>query len=170
MMSNEKIMVIGCPGAGKSYFSRQLHEITAIPLYHLDMIWHKADKTNISEQEFDQKLTDIMAQKQWIIDGNYQRTLEKRLVACDTVYFLDYPVSLCLESALSHISKKRDDMPWIEEEADEEFISFIKDFPNEQLGYIYQLLQRYPKKNIIIFKDRERSQTYLENLKELQLF
>lgn len=169
-MSNDKIMVIGCPGAGKSYFARQLHEITAIPLYHLDMIWHKADKTNISEQEFDQKLTDIMAQKQWIIDGNYQRTLEKRLVACDTVYFLDYPVSLCLESALSRIGKKRDDMPWIEEEADEEFISFIKDFPNEQLGYIYQLLQRYPNKNIIIFKDREQSQTYLENLKELQLF
>lgn len=56
----EKIIVIGSPGAGKSTFSRKLSEIMGVPLYHLDMIWHKADKTNISKEEFDKKLNDIL--------------------------------------------------------------------------------------------------------------
>ena len=33
----KKIIVIGCPGSGKSTFSRELHKRTNIPLYHLDM-------------------------------------------------------------------------------------------------------------------------------------
>lgn len=44
----EKIIVIGSPGAGKSTFARQLRDITSLPLYYLDMLWHKPDKTNVS--------------------------------------------------------------------------------------------------------------------------
>ena len=51
-----KIIVIGCPGAGKSTFARKLKNITNLPLYHLDMIWHKPNKTNISRKEFDKEL------------------------------------------------------------------------------------------------------------------
>ena len=32
-----KVIVIGCPGSGKSTFSRALHELTDLPLYHLDL-------------------------------------------------------------------------------------------------------------------------------------
>lgn len=50
----EKIMVIGSPGAGKSTFSRKLRDVTGLPLYYLDTIWHKPDRTNISREEFDE--------------------------------------------------------------------------------------------------------------------
>lgn len=43
-----KVIVIGSPGAGKSTFSRQLHRLTGLPLYHLDLLWHKPDRTNVS--------------------------------------------------------------------------------------------------------------------------
>ena len=33
----KKVIVIGCPGSGKSTFARALHNKTGIPLYHLDM-------------------------------------------------------------------------------------------------------------------------------------
>lgn len=49
-----KIIVIGCPGAGKSTFARKLSKLTEIPLYYLDMPW--------VELEFDE------AFKQWILD------------------------------------------------------------------------------------------------------
>jgi len=42
-----KIMVIGCPGGGKSTFARALGEITKLPVYHLDMLFWNADKTNV---------------------------------------------------------------------------------------------------------------------------
>jgi len=67
----KRIIVIGSPGAGKSTFARQLRDITGLPLYYLDMIWHLPDRTTITKDEFDQKLMDILKTDTWIIDGNY---------------------------------------------------------------------------------------------------
>ena len=93
----EKIIVIGSPGTGKSTFATKLHKCINIPLFHLDLIWHKKDKTNITRDEFDELLETILKKDKWIIDGNYDRTLEMRLKVCDTVFLLDYPVNICLE-------------------------------------------------------------------------
>ena len=131
-----KVIIIGCPGAGKSTFARKLRDDTNLPLYYLDMLWHKEDKTNISREEFDTKLNDILKKDKWIIDGNYLRTLEMRLKECDTVFLLDYPLEVCLDGAKSRIGKKREDMPWVETELDEEFKQFIEDFSKEQLPQV----------------------------------
>ena len=56
----KRIIVIGSPGAGKSTFARQLRDVTGLPLYYLDMIWHLPDRTTITKDEFDQKLMDIL--------------------------------------------------------------------------------------------------------------
>lgn len=42
----KKLIVIGSPGAGKSTFARKLRDVTGLPLFYLDMLWHKSDKTN----------------------------------------------------------------------------------------------------------------------------
>lgn len=81
-----KIIVIGSPGAGKSTFARKLRDKTGLPLHYLDAIWRRSDKTNITRDEFDSKLADILKTDEWIVDGNYGRTLEMRLKACDTVF------------------------------------------------------------------------------------
>ena len=67
----EKVLVIGCPGAGKSTFARKLRDRTSLPLYYLDMIWHRADGTNISREAFVRQVSEIVGREQWIIDGNY---------------------------------------------------------------------------------------------------
>ena len=161
----ERIMVIGSPGAGKSTFSRKLRDVTGLPLYYLDTIWHKQDRTYISKEEFDEKLMDIVKEDRWIIDGNYQRTLKKRLERCDTVFFLDYPLEVCLEGAAARIGKKREDLPWLETELDEEFRQYIIDFSKDQLPEIYSLLEEYKKdRDILIFHTREAANIYLRNL------
>ena len=99
----KKIMVIGSPGAGKSTCARKLQRKTHLPLYYLDMLWHRADKTNVSREEFDARLGEILQKDAWIIDGNYQRTLEMRLQACDTVFLLDFPLEICLAGVKSRI-------------------------------------------------------------------
>ena len=158
----KKVIIIGCPGAGKSTFARKLKEKTGLPLFYLDMIWHKADGTNISRDEFDGKIKEIMKKEQWILDGNYIRTLEMRLKECDTVFLLDYPLELCLEGAASRIGKERPDMPWVESEFDLEFRQFIVDFPKDSLPKIYELLKKYEKeKELHIFRKREDAEEYL---------
>lgn len=65
--------------------------------------------------------------------GNYGRTLEMRIQACETIFLLDFPVEECLAGAESRIGKQRVDMPWIETEFDDEFRQWIIDFPKNEL-------------------------------------
>lgn len=161
----EKVIVIGCPGAGKSTFARRLREKTGLPLYYLDMLWHKPDRTNVSEEEFDVCLQKILEQENWIVDGNYLRTLEMRLQACDSVFLLNYPLEVCLEGARARIGTVREDMPWQETELDEEFRQWILDFPRDQLPVIRKLLEKYgDKRNIVIFQSRQEAELYLKGL------
>lgn len=157
----KKILVIGNSGSGKSTFARKLHRATGLPLFHLDLVWHLPDKTNISREEFDTRLEEILALKEWIIDGNYQRTLQRRITACDTIFLLDYPVEVCLAGVAERIGKDRPDMPWQETEFDPEFRQWILDFPNTQLPDIYRLLDQYrDQKQIIIFTSREEADAW----------
>lgn len=121
----KKVIVIGCPGAGKSTFARKLRDRTSLPLYYLDMIWHRADGTNISREAFVRQVSEIVGREQWIIDGNYLNSLEMRLQECDTVFLLDYPTELCLDGVKERIGKKREDLPWVEKEFDREFRQWI---------------------------------------------
>lgn len=158
----KKVIVIGCPGAGKSTFSRKLRDKTGLPLFYLDRLWHKPDKTTVSKDEFDARLAEILRKEEWIIDGNFNRTLERRLAVCDTVFLLDFPLAVCLDGVSRRIGKKREDMPWVETEFDEDFKSWITDFPNVQLPAIYRLLEKYrDSKNIIIFKSRQQADEWL---------
>lgn len=157
-----KAIVIGSPGAGKSTFARKLRDVTGLPLYYLDMLWHMPDRSNISTEEFDAHLSDIVKNNRWIIDGNYQRTLEMRLRECDTVFFLDYPLEVCLSGVECRIGKAREDMPWIETEFDPEFKRWIIDFEKDQLPHIYELIYTYQKdKDIIIFRSRKEAADYI---------
>ncbi len=160
-----KVIVIGSCGAGKSTFSKKLAEYTNLPLYHLDMIWNNDDKTTISRDEFDDKLEQIFKSDKWIMDGNYQRTLERRLQECDTVFLLDYPLEVCLLGAQSRVGIERDDLPWIEENLNEEIKQKIMRFPQEKLPEIYRFLNKYQEdKDIIIFKSREDAENYIKSI------
>ena len=156
----KKVIIIGCPGAGKSTFARRLRDATGLPLYYLDMIWHKADKTNITRQEFDLKLSEIVKTDKWIIDGNYGRTLEMRLIECDTVFLLDLPLSVCLAGAEARIGTKREDMPWKEDRLDDEFRDWIMNFSRNEMPRVYELLRKYKNKNIIVFRSRAEVDHY----------
>ena len=166
-----RIMVIGCPGSGKSTFSKALHEITDIPLYHLDMMYWNADRTTVDKAVFREKLSGTIQKSQWIIDGNYGSTIELRLQACDTVIFLDYPVDVCLNGIRERRGKARTDMPWIEksDEEDAEFIEFIKNYNSQNRPEVMALLDKYSDREIYIFKSRDEADEFLKHTNQNDL-
>ena len=160
-----KVIVIGCPGSGKTTFAEKLNKITGLPLYYLDAIWHKPDKTHVSREQFDERISLIFNEDKWIIDGNYKRTIETRLKECDTVFLFDLPTEVCLQGVTDRIGKGRYDLPWLETELDTEFKQFIEEFPNHTLPYIYELIDKYKaEKQVIIFKSRKDADKYINNL------
>lgn len=160
----KKVIVIGCPGSGKTTFAEKLHKETSIPLFYLDAIWHKSDRTHISREEFDTRIKEIFALDKWIIDGNYSRTIEARLKECDTVFLFDLPTEICLQGATERLGKGRYDMPWIDTELDLRLRQEIETFAGEKLPFIYNLLDKYRQnREIIIFKSRKDADDFINN-------
>lgn len=163
----KKVIIIGCPGSGKTTFAVKLNGLTGLPLYHLDAIWHKPDKTHIPREEFDKRASEIFATPEWIIDGNYGRTIETRIQHCDTVFLFDLPTEVCLQGARERIGKGRYDLPWIDTELDPVLKQTIVDFPHKSLPGIYELVDKYnSQKQFVIFKSREDTEVYLNKLKQ----
>ncbi len=160
----KKIIVIGCPGSGKSTLSRALHQKTGLPLYHLDMMFWNPDKTTVEKSIFRERLSAVLEKDEWIIDGNYSSTMELRLAACDTVIFLDYPLDVCLGGVRKRRGKPRSDMPWVETEDDAEFIEFIKSYNEQQKPRVLSLLEKYRSKNVITLTSREEADEFLARL------
>lgn len=162
----KKVIVIGCPGSGKTTFAEKLNICTDLPLYYLDAIWHKPDKTHIPREEFEERIKEIFSTDEWIIDGNYGRTIEMRLKECDTVFLFDLPTEVCIQGATERIGKGRYDLPWLETELDPEFESFINEFPKTTLPKIYDLIEKYKTgKQVIIFKSREEADNYINEIR-----
>lgn len=161
----KKILVIGCPGSGKSTFSRELQRITALPLCHLDQLYWNADRTTVSNAVFLQRLHEVLGQEHWIIDGNYSKSLELRLRRCDTVFFLDYPTDVCLSGIASRIGKPRPDLPWTETQTDPELIEVVRNYPARERQAVMALLEQYAdEKTVFRFQTREAANSFLQSL------
>ena len=161
----KRILVIGCPGSGKSSFARELQRRLGIPLHHLDMMYWNADKTTVEKRVFLERLSAALERDEWIIDGNYSSTMELRMQKCDTVIFLDYPLEVCLGGISERRGKARSDIPWIEsEEYDKEFVDFVKNYESQSRPQVMNLLNKYSYKNIFILKDRNDAKSFLDKI------
>ncbi|MBO7440522.1 MAG: hypothetical protein J6U21_12690 [Bacteroidales bacterium] len=157
----KKAIIIGPSGSGKTTFAQMLHNAMGLPLYHLDNIWWNADKTHISRPEFDLKLSDLLCRDSWIIDGDYSRTYEPRIAACDTVFFLDFDINICMEGLTQRLGKPRPDMPWIDYELDQELVARVQKYETENKPVLLSLFEKYPEKRVIIFKTRKDAEEWV---------
>lgn len=160
-----RVLVIGCPGSGKSTLARALCAAVGLPLYHLDKLYWNVDGTHVSREVFRARLTHVLRQPSWIIDGNYGSTLAWRLRFCDTVLFLDYPLEVCLGGIREREGQPRSDMPCLMPEGEsEEFLAVVKEFNFANRPAIMDLLRTYPDKNTVIFQSRSEAAAFLANL------
>ena len=92
----KRVLIVGCPGAGKSTLAKELAEATRLPVVHLDRHYWQPGWQRPDSASWQKTVEKLAAQSEWIMDGNYSGTLEQRLASADTLIHLDYTTSLCL--------------------------------------------------------------------------
>ena len=163
----KRILVIGCPGSGKSYFAKRLGLILNLPVIHMDNLYWKKDKTSISHEELENNLKPYLEKDSWIIDGNYHRTLKMRLKSATDVFFLDVSREECIQGMLERIDQERDDIPWVETKEDaEELIAWTEDYEKRTKQEEEALLNEYKQVVVHRFKSRQEIDNYLANIKK----
>lgn len=95
-----KAIVIGCPGSGKSTFAKKLSKYTKTPLCYLDRMNWNGDKTAVAREIFDERLSAVLQKDEWIIDGNYMRTMETRMTKADVTFLFDLPTDIMYRRSL----------------------------------------------------------------------
>ncbi len=164
----ERVMIIGCGGAGKSTLARKLGEKTGLPVVHLDKIWWSPGNwEHMDRAEFEEILKQELEKPRWILDGNFRRTLEMRLEKCDTVIYLDFPRLVCLKNWAGRVIQNwgcaREEMgEGCAERFDPEFALWIWNFNKNYRARFYQLLNAAQGKEVIILKSRREVERFLE--------
>lgn len=163
----KRILVIGCPGAGKSYFSKKLGEILNLPVIHMDNLYWRENKTPITREELIAKLEPYLKQEQWIIDGNYHHTLEFRLKYATDVFFLNLSREECVKGIKERVNQTRDDIPWIETLEDaEELIKWTEDYESRTKAEEIALLNKNQQVVVHTLSSREEVNNYLKQISQ----
>ena len=164
-----RIMIIGCGGSGKSTLARQLGEITGLPVVHLDKLFWKPGWVESAKEEIDAKIMEELCKPRWIMDGNYNRTLPKRLKYCDTVIYLDFSRFACLMGVAKRIlttyGTVRPDMgEGCPERIDFDFLKWIWNFNADRREEYYHLLNENAGVKKIILKNRRQVRAFLREI------
>lgn len=166
----ERVIIIGCGGSGKSTLAQKLGEITGFPVVHLDQIfWSPGNWEHLDNDSFDRFLQVELEKTKWILDGNYDRTLEKRLQYCDTVIWLDYNRFVCIGGWIRRVvtnwGKARPDMAeGCNEWFDPAFAKWLWNFNKEKRLKYSKLLSNRSDILVLRFRTRRQLKKYLNSI------
>ena len=165
----ERILIIGCGGAGKSTLARQLGDKLGLPVVHLDGIFWLPNWVERDRDEFDERIRQELVKETWIMDGNYNRTLPERIQYCDTIIYLDFSRMACLWGVLKRVvttyGTVRPDMgAGCPERFDLEFLKWVWNYNKNKREQNYRLLNESEGVETIVLKNRRMVRRFLNHL------
>lgn len=165
-----RVLVIGIPGAGKSTFSRALATATGLPLIHLDKEFWRPGWVQTPRPQWRVKVAELASGERWVMDGNYDSSLDLRLPRADTVLWFDYPMLLCLRRAMwravTSYGRVRTDMAeGCPERIDLEFLRYVWTFNAKQRPRVVAALERFGRHvDAVVFRRDSEAARFLAAL------
>lgn len=163
----KKILIIGSGGAGKSTTAKFLHELTGLPLIHLDRYYWKPNWVESPKDEWEETVRNLCNKPKWIMDGNYRGTLDCRISASDTILFLHFPRLTCLIGVLRRrfLATRVDDIPGCPEQIDFGFIRWIWNYNKSCAPQILMKLESLDNKTVHILNNRRQLKKLIYDFK-----
>ncbi len=110
------MVVLGRGGAGKSTLSRQLGDVTGLPVIELDALFWQPGTMPMNPAQWAARQRELVRNDAWILDGDlgpYDECLDVRLRAADTFIVLDFGFARCAWRTLRRGRERADYWRWI---------------------------------------------------------
>lgn len=165
-----RISIFGCCGAGKTYLANALHDLTGIPVVHLDNLYWKDNWEHVPEELFLFRLNNELRRNEWIIEGLYSRCLYERLNASDIIIYMDYSSLACfltvLKRELKYLGKPRPGMLYkCDERLDFGFLLCILKYNSQNRRNNYLMLKKFENKKVIVIRNKRQCNAFIRSIR-----
>jgi adenylate kinase family enzyme len=164
-----RVVVVGTYGAGKSTLAAELGRLLQLPVRHLDALrWDPGWKL-LPQREWEELLDRLVAEDEWIIDGNFERTLPPRLRRADTVVFLDAPLAGSLwRTVRRRLSRgERPDLaPGLEEKLNLALIRLFARYRREVRPQLAELVRAHAEgRQVVVLRRRSQVREFVADVR-----
>jgi adenylate kinase family enzyme len=166
----KRVMIIGSSGSGKTTVALKMAEKLSLPLIHLDYHFWKANWEVPSDDEWRNKLQNLVQEDKWIMDGNFTSSLDIRLNRADTIVFVDLPrfirIFRVIKRWYNNRNSNRPDLPQgCKEQIDMKLLKSVWNFGKKRKPEIINTLEQHKgDKNIFILKSSNDIERFIKNL------
>lgn len=166
-----RVAVIGCPGSGKTTFTKSLGIILDREVVHLDKVLWGANWQMLPFEERQLIHNKLISAENWLIDGMWKSHLCERLDRATTVIFLDYKRSVSIRRAISrrirYRGKQRDDIAdGCLEKLDNYFLQYIWTFRRKARPIILNELAKRAHINVVTLRTPKQTKIFLQSLSQ----
>lgn len=165
-----RVMIVGQPGAGKSWLAKQIGARTGLPVMHMDTIFFKEGWTLRERSERIEMARQVEAGDAWIFEGGMPATYDNRLDRADTLIVLEFPLLLRMWRVfwrtVKYYGRTRPDVPeGCPERFNYGFWKWIWDTRKSARIRNRQLIETAgPEKHVFVLRNRREMARFLQGL------
>jgi adenylate kinase family enzyme len=140
-----RVLIVGSAGAGKTTFATTFARLAGLPIVHLDSEYWRPGWVATPPDEWAARIDELIARDEWVMDGNYGATLDRRLERADAVVFLDVGRVRCLARVILRVLRNHGrtgpGLPaGCPERLDPQFLAWVWNYPRRSRGRVLRLL------------------------------
>lgn len=157
-----KIHIVGCSGSGKTYLAEALSRKYGIPHFDLDDIqWDNRSAsygTKMPKERRSSLLSEILENKNWVIEGVYHSWVEECFIQADVIYVLALPGYVCRFRIIRRFLRRKLGLEKGKRETLSSVLGLLRwtdTFQKQNLKEIQKMLEKYDDKSVWLRSRRE---------------